>query len=105
MEKVKYTEEMTTKVAELFEAGNTLEDISKETGKTVPSLRAKLASMGLYKAKSKTTSSGQARETRETLVRKLEVLVGEEENSLESLEKARKGDLEILVKFFDNLEG
>lgn len=100
MEKVKYTEELTAKVTELFEGGTSLEDIAKETGKTVPSLRAKLASMGLYKAKSKTRASGEARETRETLVRKLESYMDIEENTLESLEKARKSDLELLVNFF-----
>lgn len=71
-----------------------LDTLSKKYGKSVPSIRAKLASLKVY-IKSAQTSEGKIKgQKKEQLLEELELLAGEE---LASLCSATKSDLQTLI--------
>jgi hypothetical protein len=75
-----------------------VEAISKATGKTPASVRAKLASLGLYKSKESAAVAGD-KVTKIAIVDKIGDVVGLAEHEREGLTKATKAALEkILAK-------
>lgn len=67
--------------------------LADELGKDVRSIRAKAVRMGLYKAKEKTSKTGDKVETKEAIAAEIGELVG---RNMESLAKASKEDLKAL---------
>ena len=92
-----YTTELVATITEKYLAGTTLEELAKETGKTVPSLRSKLVAEKVYVAKKAVTKTGSTPVRKIALARKVAELTGIE--SLDTLEKASKAELELLVAF------
>lgn len=93
--KTNYTPEQTTQLVAGYQAGETVEQLAEQLGKTVRSVVAKLSREGVYVAKTKTT--GQARVRKAELVDKLATACGVAPEVFESLEKANHDVLEALV--------
>lgn len=98
MKTVNWTPEATAKAIEDYTNGVELSTIAKDLGKTVPSVRSKLVSEGVYVAATKTATAGATRKIE--YVKALEALTGL--TNLESLEKANREALEALTNYFIN---
>ena len=94
---VTYTPELLATITEKYLAGVSLETISKEVDKTVPSIRSKLVAEKVYVPKKAVAKTGDAPVRKIALARKIAELTGIE--SLDSLEKASKAELSLLVAF------
>jgi hypothetical protein len=92
--KTNYTPEQTQALVAGYQAGETVEQLASQLGKTTRSVVAKLSREGVYKAKTKTTG---ARVTKAQLVSFIASKVGAHEEVLESLEKANHEALELLA--------
>ena len=93
--KTNYTAEQTAALVSGYQAGETVENLATQLGKTTRSVVAKLSREGVYQAKSKT--SGVARVKKSELVAQIAAKVGASEEVLESLEKATHEALELLA--------
>ena len=84
-----YTQDQVTTIVTAYKNGDSLETIAKSIGKTVPSVRAKLASLKVYVSKTaKPASDTKAtKENKEGLASKLSDLVGEPLLNVESASK------------------
>ena len=91
-----YTAEQVTAIVAAYKAGDSLESIAASVGKSVPSVRAKLASLGVYVSKTKTGDKIEKTDkaNKETLAAKLSELVG---CSLLNVEAASKAALLALI--------
>lgn len=93
---VNYTEELTQKIISEYEASPTRETVdalSKETGKSVRSIIAKLSSAGVYKTPQRTTKTGDEIVRKEELAADIGEWLGIE---VPSLIKAAKLELRAL---------
>ena len=93
--KTNYTPEQTTQLVAGYQAGETVEVLATQLGKTVRSVVAKLSREGVYVAKTRAT--GQARVKKAELVDLLAAKCGVAPEVFESLEKANHDVLEALV--------
>ena len=93
--KTNYTPEQTQQLVAGYQAGETVEVLANQLGKTVRSVVAKLSREGVYVAKTKTT--GQARVKKSELVDQLATACGVAPEVFDSLEKANHDVLEALV--------
>ena len=93
--KTNYTPEQTTQLVAGYQAGETVEQLAEQLGKTVRSVVAKLSREGVYVAK--TRAQGQARVKKADLVDQLASKCGVAPEVFESLEKANHDVLEALV--------
>lgn len=93
--KTNYTPEQTTQLVQGYQAGETVEALATQLGKTVRSVVAKLSREGVYV--SKTRATGQARVRKAELVDLLAAKCGVAPEVFESLEKANHDVLEALV--------
>jgi hypothetical protein len=93
--KTNYTPEQTAALVSGYQAGETVEALATQLGKSVRSVVAKLSREGVYQPKSKAT--GQARVKKAELVAMIAAKVGAPEEVLESLEKATHEALELLA--------
>ena len=84
-----YSADQVLAITTAYKAGDSLETIAKSIGKTVPSIRAKLASLKVYVSKTaKPVSDTKAtKENKEGLASKLSDLVGEPLLNVESASK------------------
>ena len=85
-----YTDEQTDILKIAYTANPTqatVEALAAQLGKTAKSVIAKLAKEGVYKSKSKETS-GKREMLKREMVTEMAVLLGKDEEQLESLEKA-----------------
>ena len=90
-----YTEEQVLTITTAYAAGDSLETIAAQTGKSVPSVRAKLSSLGVYVSKAKSEAKTSNKEAnKEALASLLSGLVGE---SLLNIESASKAALLALI--------
>jgi hypothetical protein len=71
--------------------------LAEKLGKTVQSVRAKLVREGVYKAKVRKAKNGEAVVSKEQLVQGIEKAMGLEVGDLESLEKATKRVLKLVL--------
>lgn len=92
---VNYTAEQTAELVAAYQAGEAVEAIASKLGKSVRSIVAKLSREGVYKTKE--AKAGEARVTKADLIAKIAEAKGVDVAKLESLEKATKEALEILV--------
>lgn len=84
-----YTEDQCLTITAAYAAGNSLESIAASVGKSVPSVRAKLAALKVYVSKSaKPTSEKTPKENKDGLKSKLESLLGCELLNIEAASKA-----------------
>lgn len=92
-----YTEEQVLTITAAYAAGDSLETIAASIGKSVPSVRAKLAALKVYVSKAKSeakTSDKETKANKEALASLLSGLVGE---SLLNIESASKAALLALI--------
>ena len=91
-----YTSEQVTAIVAAYKAGDSLESIAASVGKSVPSVRAKLAALKVYVSKAATTKPENkgAKVNKEGLKAYLESLVGKD---LLNVESASKDALIILI--------
>lgn len=85
-----YTESQVTAIVAAYKNGDSLETIAKSIGKTVPSVRAKLASLKVYVSKAKSdikTSDKGEKANKESLAAKLSELVGVDLLNVEAASK------------------
>ena len=92
--KTNYTPEQTQALVAGYQAGETVEALATQLGKTTRSVVAKLSREGVYQAKTKATGT---RVTKAQLVAMIALKVGAHEEILESLEKANHEALELLA--------
>lgn len=92
-----YTAEVVERMTEAYRAAESDEAratvvaaFAEELGVTLPSVRAKLVSLGVYVAKTRTTKNGESVETKANIVADIAKAMGVAEEVLESLEKATK---------------
>lgn len=91
-----YSESQVTAIVAAYKAGDSLEAIAASIGKSVPSVRAKLAALKVYvsKAATKPENKGGTKVNKEGLKAYLESLVGKD---LLNVESASKDALIILI--------
>jgi branched-subunit amino acid permease len=92
---VNYTEAQTTALVQGYMAGETVEALAAQVGKTVRSVVAKLTREGVYKAKDKEAKA--TAQTKADLVKALEAKFEVATGTFESFEKATKEALTALV--------
>lgn len=90
-----YTAEQTATLVEGYTSGASVEALATTMGKSVRSVIAKLSREGLYKAKAK--ASATERVTKAQLIEQLAARFEVSAESLESLEKATKEALMLVV--------
>lgn len=93
-----YSAEAIALITGKYQAGESLDAIATATGKTVASVRAKLASLGIYKSKAKPEGK-KGGETKETIVSEIAAMVAGDKSALESLKSATIADLRLIRKF------
>lgn len=94
---VNYTNEQTAELVSAYVAGEAVEKIAERMGKSVRSIVAKLSREGVYKAKSAAKSAHRV--TKAEMVAEIEKRIGAEAGTLESMEKAEKAALELVLAF------
>lgn len=104
---IKYTPELSAKIAADYTAGATVEQIAaslaEEFKEDVPprSVIAKLASLGVYKKKEYRTKRGEIPVKKEEYIERIAALLDVNSDMLESLEKVNKGVLALLAQKLD----
>ena len=93
---VNYTEEQTAQVVQAYQAGETVEAIAANLGKSVRSIVAKLSREGVYKPKTK--AKGDGRVTKAQLVQAIADHLGVELAVVASLEKASGEALALVAR-------
>lgn len=100
----RYTEDQTLELVEAYTAVETQEArdavvaaFATKFERPVASVRAKLASERVYVAKGKTTKSGTPIVRKDALVAQIAQLMGEDEETVECLEKVTKPVLQKLI--------
>lgn len=95
---MKYTPELTKQITEAYNAGKSVEEIAIEYDLADRSVRAKLASLGLYKRKEYVNKQGEKPVKKELYVEMIAKLLNKDIDLLESLEKVNKNVLKMLVE-------
>lgn len=84
-----YTEEQVTAIVAAYKAGDSLESIAASIGKSVPSVRAKLAALKVYVSKAKSEAkTSEKGGNKEALASLLSELVGVDLLNVEAASKA-----------------
>lgn len=98
-----YTDEVVARMVETYTAAESDEaratvvnDFADELGVKVQSVRAKLVNIGVYKAKARTSKTGEAIESKAAIVADIAKRLRVDEERLESLEKATKPVLKLV---------
>lgn len=100
MKTINYTAEQTAKLVSDYSNGVTVEAIASELGKSARSIVAKLSREGVYKAKVRTTKTGDAIVKKDAHADAIGAILKFTESETESLTKANKT---VLVKIFEAL--
>ena len=79
--------------------GDNVEQLAKDFGKSVAAVRGKLVSLGIYQKQEPRAVGGASAVRKMALVRELATSMGVEVAEVESLEKAKKETLDLLLKF------
>lgn len=95
---VNYTVEQTASMVADYQAGESVEVIASALGKSVRSVIAKLSREGVYKAKERTTKTGEAIVKKDMLVDAMQVMFGLTEAEADSLTKANKTALQKILQ-------
>jgi len=95
-----YTDEMVKTIVAEYNASPTMETVNAlatTTGKTTRSLIAKLSREGVYKKQERTTKSGAVVQSKADIVRLISEKTSLEADSIATLVKATKTDLQLLL--------
>lgn len=92
---INYTPEQTAAAVQAYMAGQPVEMIAREMGKSVRSIVAKLSREGVYVAKTK--AAGTGRVTKLDLIKQIANHVDMDWNTIQTLEKASHEALEALA--------
>ncbi len=95
---VNYTPEQTAAIVADYTAGVSVESIAQSVGKTVRSVVAKLSREGVYKAKERTTKTGEPITKKDMTADQIGALLALTEAEITSLTKANKT---ALLKILD----
>lgn len=93
---VNYTPEMTQQIVDAYTGGTTVEMIAQMTGKSARSIVAKLSREGVYQSKAKVAGAQVTKKA--DLVDRLATKLNVAPEVVDSLEKATKETLELLVE-------
>lgn len=96
---VNYSAEAVAAIVADYKAGKSLESIAQECGRTIASVRAKLASLGVYAKKEKPIEGKKGGVTKASLVSDIAAIVTGSKDSLESFQAATMSDLKSLLAF------
>lgn len=96
---MRYTDEETEVLRQLYESNTPIEDIATQVGKNSRSVIAKLTKMGIYKKQTYVTKTGEAPRSKEELVGDIASEMGLEVESLPGLEKCNKTTLKKLLDY------
>lgn len=101
--KVVYTDEVVARMVETYTAAESdearasvVQEFVDELGVKVQSVRAKLVNLGVYKAKSRKTKTGDPIEDKNAIVSDIAKLMQKNEERVESLAKATKPVLKMV---------
>lgn len=94
---MKYTPELTAQITELYKSGSTAAEIGARVGAPERSIIAKLSNLGVYQKKMYLTKRGEVPIKKEVYISKIAVLLGVEEDQLESLAKVNKSILALIL--------
>jgi len=78
--------------------------LAEEMGKSRPSIIGKLSSMGIYQKKTRQDKTGAPVISKQELVNAIKIFSGVRDHELNSLEKASKQDLKVLLDVFKRLQ-
>ncbi len=95
---MKYTKELETRLVELYKGGTAVEDIATQLDTTTRSVIAKLSSLGVYQKKQYLDKRGNPPQSKGELVDRIAELLGTQPDRVESLEKANKSVLLLLIE-------
>lgn len=96
---VNWSESAVAELTEKYATGATVAELAKQMSKSEAAIRGKLVSLGVYQ-KAETRSVGGASQVRKGhLVRDIAKQMNVSVEAVESLEKARKEDLELVLAF------
>lgn len=95
---MKYTKELETRLVELYKSGVAVEDIAQQLDTTTRSVIAKLSSLGVYQKKQYLDKRGNPPQSKGELVDQIADLLGTQPDRVESLEKANKSVLLLLIE-------
>jgi Zn-dependent peptidase ImmA (M78 family) len=93
---MKYTPDLVQKITSAWNLGADVAKIALDFDIPERSVRAKLASMGLYKRKEYVNKQGEKPIKKEEYVERIAILLGKDVELLESLEKVNKNVLKML---------
>lgn len=95
---MKYDNETTTKLVEMYKGGNSVEHIAEAFKVPERSIIAKLSSLGVYQRKTYVNKRGEVPIKKERYIEKIAELLDCNIEVLESLEKCNKSVLVMIVK-------
>ena len=99
---MKYTPETTKQLLDLYNGGATVDAIAKLLEVPERSVIAKLSSLGAYKKKEYLNKNGEPPVKKEWYIERLSILLDQNIELLESLEKVNKRVLQLLVKALES---
>lgn len=97
---MKYTKELEQKLVELYKMDTPVEDIAQQLDTTARSVIAKLSSLGVYQKQVYLDKRGNPPKSKSELVDELARLLEVSPDRVESLEKANKAVLLLLIDKF-----
>lgn len=95
---VNWTNEVVAKLTAEYD-GQNIDQLATKFGKSVAAVRGKLVSLGIYQKQEPRAVGGASAVRKMALVRELATSMGVEVAEVESLEKAKKETLDLLLKF------
>ena len=102
MKTINYTAEQTATLVSDYSNGVTVEQIAQNLGKSARSIVAKLSREGVYKAKVRTTKTGEAVVKKDAHADAIGAILKMPENDIESLTKANKNALRVIFEALAN---
>lgn len=97
----KYTPEDEAKLVQAYTGGTGVEALATEFGRTVRSITAKLAQLGVYKPKGSNLTKKREM-LKSEMVAEISALTGQSEEVMESLEKATGVALKLVLEALRN---
>jgi hypothetical protein len=102
MKTLNYTPEQTAQIVTDYQNGITVETIAQNLGKSARSIVAKLSREGVYKAKVRTTKTGELVVKKDAHADAIGAILRLPENDIESLTKANKSALRAIFEALAN---
>ena len=102
MKTLNYTVEQTATLVNDYQNGVTVETIAQNLGKSARSIVAKLSREGVYKAKVRTTKTGELVVKKDAHADAIGAILRLPENDIESLTKANKSALRAIFEALAN---